>query len=171
MNPTVRPRTLSPLRQGLGLLAWAGLCFATAALGGLASINAPAFYGQLTQPSWAPPPTAFGPAWSLLFTLMAVSAWLVWRRHGWQGAGKALALFCVQLGVNALWSWLFFAWHMGAAALADAVLMWLLIAATIVAFWRLHRIAAALLLPYLAWVSFAIALNATLWRLNPALLG
>lgn len=147
MNAFAPPRSLSLTRQALGLLAWLALCYATAALGGLASVNAPAFYGQLTQPSWAPPPTVFGPAWSLLFTLMALSAWLVWRRHGWAGAGKALTLFCVQLAVNALWSWLFFGWHMGAAALVDVVLMWLLIAATIVAFWRLHRGAAVLLLP------------------------
>jgi benzodiazapine receptor len=171
MTPHPPPRTLPRATQALGLLGWVALCYATAALGGLASINAPAFYAQLAQPSWSPPPTVFGPAWSILFTLMAISAWLVWRRHGWQGAGKALALFCAQLVVNALWSWLFFAWQMGLPALVDAVLMWLLIAATIVAFWRLHRIAAVLLLPYLAWVSFAIALNAVLWRMNPALLG
>lgn len=171
MTPTSHPRALSRAKQALGLLGWVALCYGTAAIGGLASINAPAFYAQLAQPSWSPPPTVFGPAWSILFTLMAISSWLVWRRHGWQGAGKALALFCAQLFVNALWSWLFFAWHMGLPALVDAVLMWVLIAATIVAFWRLHRMAAVLLLPYLAWVSFAIALNAVLWRMNPALLG
>ena len=77
----------------------------------------------------------------------------------------------MQLMANALWSWLFFAWHLGALAFAEVLLLWLLITATIAAFWRLHRVAALLLAPYLAWVTFAAALNFTLWRLNPSLLG
>jgi tryptophan-rich sensory protein len=139
-------------------------------VGGAASINAAGFYGQLVQPSWAPPAWLFGPVWSLLFVLMAVSAWLVWRRHGFQGARVALGLYGVQLVANALWTWLFFAWRQGAWALAEIAVLWLLIAATGLAFWRLHRLAAWLLLPYLAWVSFAAALNLALWRLNPSLL-
>jgi tryptophan-rich sensory protein len=102
---------------------------------------------------------------------MAVAAWLVWRKEGWQAHRLALGLFCVQLILNGLWSWLFFAWHLGAVAFAEIVLLWLLIAATISRFWRLHRTAAILLLPYLAWVSFAAVLNFALWRLNPAILG
>ena len=102
---------------------------------------------------------------------MAVAAWLVWREHGFRGARPALTLYVVQLVLNALWSWLFFAWQLGAVAFAEIVLLWTLIAATIVLFWRLNRAAAILLLPYLAWVSFASALNFTLWRLNPTILG
>jgi tryptophan-rich sensory protein len=101
---------------------------------------------------------------------MAVSAWLVWREHGFRGAGVALKLYAAQLVANALWTWLFFAWQLGAVALAEIALLWLLIAATITMFWRLHRLAAILLAPYLAWVSFAAALNFALWRLNPAVL-
>lgn len=161
----------SAVNQGLGLVAWLLASFATAAVGALASVNAAGFYGQLVQPSWAPPAWLFGPAWSVLFVLMAVAAWLVWREHGFRGARPALTLYVVQLVLNALWSWLFFAWQLGAVAFAEIVLLWTLIAATIVLFWRLHRAAAILLLPYLAWVSFASALNFTLWRLNPAILG
>lgn len=161
----------SAVNQGLGLVAWLLASFATAAVGALASVNAAGFYGQLVQPSWAPPDWLFGPAWSVLFVLMAVAAWLVWREHGFRGARLALTLYVVQLVLNALWSWLFFAWQLGAVAFAEIALLWTLIAATIVLFWRLHRAAAILLLPYLAWVSFASALNLTLWRLNPAILG
>jgi tryptophan-rich sensory protein len=161
----------SAVNQGLGLVAWLLASFATAAVGALASVNAAGFYGQLVQPSWAPPDWLFGPAWSVLFVLMAVAAWLVWREHGFRGARLALTLYVVQLVLNALWSWLFFAWQLGAVAFAEIALLWTLIAATIVLFWQLHRAAAILLLPYLAWVSFASALNLTLWRLNPAILG
>jgi tryptophan-rich sensory protein len=113
----------------------------------------------------------FGPVWSVLYILMGTSAWLVWRKQGFGGAATALTLFATQLFANALWTWLFFAWHQGAAALAEIGVLWLLIAGTIAAFWPLQRVAAALLVPYLAWVSFAAALNFSLWQRNPTLLG
>ncbi|HET7649612.1 MAG TPA: TspO/MBR family protein, partial [Gammaproteobacteria bacterium] len=94
-----------------------------------------------------------------------------WRRQGFRAARIALSLFLLQLAFNALWSWLFFAWHLGAAAFADIVLLWVLIVATLVAFWRHSRAAGALLVPYLLWVSFALALNYSIWQLNPTLLG
>jgi tryptophan-rich sensory protein len=161
----------SALNQSLGLAGSLLASFATAALGGFASINAASFYGQLVQPPWAPPAWLFGPVWTALYVLMGVSAWLVWRKHGFRGAGAALAIYAAQLVANALWSWLFFAWQQGAMAFAEIVVLWLLVALTIRMFWRLHRTAAILLVPYLAWVSFAAALNFALWRLNPAILG
>jgi translocator protein len=168
-HPT--PALLPAWQQGLGLVGWLAASFVTGALGGLASVNAAGFYGQLVQPAWAPPAWLFGPVWSVLFVMMAVAAWLVWRRHGFAGAAPALRLFAAQLVANALWTWMFFAWRLGGLALAEIAVLWLLIAATIAAFWPLHRLAALLLLPYLAWVSFAAALNLALWRLNPGLLG
>lgn len=161
----------SVLKQGIGLAGWLLASFITAALGGLASINAAGFYGQLVQPAWAPPAWLFGPVWSVLFVLMGLAAWLVWRKHGFEGASAALKLHAAHLVANALWTWIFFAWRQGAMALAEIAILWLLIAATIYLFWQLHRLAALLLVPYLAWVSFAAALNFTLWRLNPVALG
>lgn len=161
----------SAVKQGLGLIGWLLASFVAGGIGSVASIQAASFYGQLTQPSWAPPAWLFGPVWSVLFALMGVSVWLVWRTHGLRGAGTALKLYAAQLVANALWTWLFFAWRQGGLALAEIAILWLLILATIIAFWRLHRLAALLLVPYLAWVSFAAALNFALWRLNPAVLG
>ncbi len=161
----------SAAKQGLGLAGWLLASFAAAGMGGLASVNAAGFYGDLVRPPWAPPALLFGPVWSVLFLLMGVAAWLVWRDHGFRGAGAALKLYLAQLLANALWSWLFFAWRQGAFAFAEVVVLWSLIAATIFSFWRLHRLAALLLVPYLAWVSFAAALNFVLWRLNPVVLG
>lgn len=160
----------SARHQTLGLAGWLLLTFAAAAIGGFASASAGTFYAQLVRPAWAPPGWLFGPVWSVLYLLMGVSAWLVWRAHGWQGARSALLLFVVQLGVNALWTWLFFVWQLGGAAFAEIIVLWGLIVSTIVMFYRLHKLAAVLLLPYLAWVSFACALTYATWRLNPALL-
>lgn len=158
-------------KPAFGLAVWLIVCFAAAAIGGIASADAGAFYGELVRPSWAPPAWLFGPVWTALYLAMAIAAWFVWRELPASGVRFALGLFVAQLAANALWSWLFFAWRLGALAFAEIVLLWLLIAATIVAFWRVGRLAAALLLPYLAWVTFASALNWSLWRLNPALLG
>lgn len=160
----------SLIQQALGLVVWLGLCYAAAAIGAIASADAPAFYAQLTKPDWAPPAKVFGPVWSTLYTLMGIAAWLVWREGPSQRVKAALTLFVVQLGVNALWSWLFFAWHMGGFAFVEVVLLALLIASTIVLFWRVRRVAGVLLVPYLLWVSFASALTLALWRANPATL-
>lgn len=153
------------------LLGWLVLCFLAAGVGAVASVQAPQFYGQLSQPAWAPPASVFGPVWTALYALMGVAAWLVWRQGPGPGRAPALRLFVVQLALNALWSWLFFAWHLGAWALVDIALLWLLIVATLVHFWRLQPLAGLLLVPYLAWVGFAAALNLAVWRLNPQLLG
>ena len=166
----VRSPPLPVSRQAVGLVGWLLMTFVTAAIGALASVDAGAFYGQLTRPSWAPPGWLFGPVWSALYALMAVSAWWVWRARGFAGARSALVLFIVQLAANALWSWLFFVWHQGGLAFAEVLLLWCMVAATVVAFWRISALAAALLIPYLAWVTFASALTFSVWRLNPGLL-
>jgi translocator protein len=139
-------------------------------VGAVASANAPEFYAQLARPAWAPPAWLFGPVWTLLYLLMAIAAWLVWRERGFRGATFPLGLFFAQLALNSLWSWLFFAWHLGALSVVEIVILWLLIAATTVAFWRVRPLAGALLLPYFAWVTFAAALNYAIWQLNPQLL-
>jgi translocator protein len=170
--PNQAPMTRESLKaQSLGLVGWLVATFAAGGVGAIASARAATFYGQLSQPSWAPPVWLFGPVWSVLYVLMAVAAWLVWRERGFRGAPTALWLFVIQLVANALWTWLFFVLHYGAFSLAEIVMLWLLIAATILKFWSIHRLAALLLTPYLAWVSFASALTLSLWRLNPAVLG
>lgn len=162
---------MSGMKQVTGLLGWLLLSFAAAAIGAVASVQAATFYQHLAQPSWAPPSSVFGPVWSVLYALMGIAAWLVWREGGGRRHRGVLGLFVIQLFVNALWSWLFFAWHHGALAFVDIVLLWLLIVATLAGFWRVRPLAGALLLPYLCWVSFASALNFAVWHLNPLILG
>lgn len=158
-------------RQILGFVGWLVVSFAASAVGAFASIQAKSFYGQLVQPSWAPPPSVFGPVWTALYALMAIAAWLVWRSGGFRANRTALSLFLAQLALNSLWSWLFFAWHRGAWAFVDIILLWALVVATLVTFWRMRPLAGALLIPYLLWVSFASALNYAVWQLNPQILG
>lgn len=136
----------------------------------MATVDAGSFYSQLVRPTWAPPGWAFGPVWTVLYLLMAIAAWLVWREQGAGDRRLALTLFMVQLGANALWSWLFFAWRNGALAFAEVLVLLALIAATVAAFWRVRRLAGVLLLPYLAWVCLATALTWAVWQGNPQLL-
>ena len=99
--------------------------------------------------------------------MMAVAAWLVWRRGGFATQRRPLALFLGQLTLNAAWTPLFFGLHRPGIAFTEIILLWLAIAATLVVFRPVNRVAAWLLAPYLAWVGFAAVLNFTLWRLNP----
>lgn len=158
-------------KSAIGLLVSLSVAFATAAIGAAASVNAGVFYRQLEQPSWAPPSWVFGPVWSVLYLLMGIAAWLVWRERGFRASSTALTLYIVQLGANALWSWLFFGWRLGRLASIEVVVLWALVLATVLAFWRLRRAAGILLLPYLGWVTFAAGLCFTIWRRNPGALG
>ncbi len=162
---------MSKSKQVVGLVAWLIVSFIAAAIGATASVNAGPFYLQLQRPTWAPPANVFGPVWTILYTLMAIAAWLIWRVDGLRGARLALTLFFLQLAVNAIWSWLFFAWHLGAISFADILLLWTLIVVTLIMFWRIKPLAGALLIPYLLWVSFATVLNYAMWQLNPQVLG
>ena len=159
------------LKQILGLCGWLAVTFIAAAIGAFASAQAASFYGELTRPAWAPPASWFGPVWSVLYVLMAVAAWAVWRVPLEARTRIPLMLFLLQLVFNALWSWLFFTWRLGSLAFTDIVILLALIAATLVSFWRVRRLAGALLVPYLCWVTFATVLTWSVWRSNPALLG
>jgi uncharacterized protein YbjT (DUF2867 family)/tryptophan-rich sensory protein len=143
------------------------ICLGTAGLGAAwTNLSVGDWYATLNKPSWNPPKWVFGPVWTALYIGMAVAAWLVWRKNGLVDAWLPLLLFGVQLFLNAAWSALFFGMRSPGIAFADIVLLWIAILATIVAFGRVSSLAATLLVPYLAWVSFATALNWSIWRLN-----
>ncbi|MCW5552750.1 MAG: tryptophan-rich sensory protein [Verrucomicrobiae bacterium] len=155
---------LRPSLKVLGLAGWLLLCFAAAAFGGLFMPGA--WYAQLQKPTWNPPNWIFGPVWTVLYTMMAVAAWLVWGRGGVAAQRGPLGWFLLQLLLNAAWSALFFGLHNPGLAFVEIVLLWSAILRTLIAFWKVQRVASLLLLPYLAWVSFAAVLNFTLWQLN-----
>lgn len=162
MNVAVRPRPALA-----GLVAFGLVALAVAAVGGLSAGSAATDYAALNRPAWAPPPAVFGPVWAVLYTAIAVSGWLVWRRSGFAGARTALTVYGVQLVLNALWTPLFFGSDLFGIAFAEITALGLAIVATIVLFARHSRPAAALLVPYLAWVGFAASLNFAIWQLNP----
>lgn len=146
-------------------MAFLVVCFAASALGAI--FKPGSWYAQLAKPTWNPPGWVFGPVWTLLYAMMAVAAWRVWKRGGFALQRRPLGMFFLQLALNAAWTPLFFGLQMPGLAFAEIVLLWLAIVGAIVAFHRVDRLAAILLWPYLGWVTFASALNYALWRLNP----
>jgi benzodiazapine receptor len=160
--PTLPSRT----RQGVGLVAWVLFSFAATVS---AAFGAPDdWYARLEKPPWNPPGWVFGPAWTLLYTLMGIAAWLVWRRGGWSRQRGPLLWFILQWILNALWTPLFFGLHRPGLAFAEILGLLVAIGITLANFWRVSRPAGALLIPYLLWVAFASFLNFTLWRMNPS---
>jgi tryptophan-rich sensory protein len=153
-------------RSALALVAFVAISFAVAALGSLSTIqNVDGWYSEADRAPWTPPNLVFGPIWTVLYTLMSVAAWLVWRERGARGRNAALAVYVVQLVLNALWTPVFFGLYpvAGSAALWIALVIIVaidvMVLVTMLRFWRVRRLAALLLIPYWAWVLYATTLN------------
>ncbi len=134
----------------------------------------PNWYSTLVKPALNPPAWVFGPVWTILYALMGISLFLIWKQHSnilenvrmlriWR---IGVAAFFVQLFLNAIWSIIFFGLQNPGWALVDIVLLWLAIVWTMVVFYKISKPAAYLLLPYFLWVSFASYLNFAIWFLN-----
>lgn len=124
------------------------------------------WYAGLNKPFFQPPNYLFGPVWTLLYTLMGISLFLVLRVGPHPLRSRAIVIFSLQLVLNALWSFIFFAFRSPGWALLEIVLMWTCILYMIFIFGRIKRIAGLLQIPYLLWVSFATALTAAIFYLN-----
>jgi len=124
------------------------------------------WYPHIQKPWWTPASAVFGPVWTVLYLLMGVSAWLIWRNAAGSTRRTALLIFVTQLVLNGTWSFLFFGLRSPGWAALKIVLLWSSIVATMIAFARINRLAAGILLPYLFWVSYAAALNVAIWNLN-----
>lgn len=125
------------------------------------------WYATLDKPSFAPPNWLFGPAWTLLYTLMGIAASILYgERDNKTDAKRALTLYWVQLGVNAVWTPVFFGLERPDVAFYIILALDVLVAALVWLSFTIHRTAAYLLLPYLAWILFATLLNYSLWQLN-----
>jgi translocator protein len=143
------------------------VCLGVAGLGSIFTVGSVRdWYPTLQKPSWNPPSWLFGPVWTILYLMMAIAAWLVWRRRELFSVNSALALFVFQLILNVAWSPLFFGLKNPLAGLLDIVPLWAAILATLISFWKISPAAGVLLVPYWLWVSFATALNFTIWKLN-----
>lgn len=145
-------------------------CLLVGASGGLfTAMGLRSWYPSLTRPALAPPNWVFGPVWTVLFVLLGIAAWLVWRAVTGPDAARArvaLVAFGGQYVLNVGWSAAFFGLQSTTLGLAVVVALWLAIVVTLWLFARVDRRAAALLVPYLAWVTFATYLTYGFWRLN-----
>lgn len=154
-------------RSALALIGFLALCFAVEAVAAVATwTSVGIWYPLLAKPWFTLPKEVFGPVWTVLYAMMAVAAWLVWRDADPAERRTALPLFFAQLALNVLWPILFFGLQAVAEALIEIALLLVLVLATTLAFWRVDRRAGALFVPYLVWVTYATALNAAVWAMN-----
>jgi tryptophan-rich sensory protein len=164
MTDMLMSATSGPALGRLAILI--GACFVAAVLGSLATTPNLGWHATLAKPPLNPPNWLFAPAWTLLFTLMAIAAWRIWRLPPSETRDAVLMLFAVQLVVNAAWSWAFFGARSTLLGLFVIIPFLILVIATTLAFWRLDRTAGLMMLPYPLWVAFATYLNASMWWLN-----
>ena len=163
----------SVARRIVALVLFLVIAFAVAALGSVATFqNVDGWYAEAGKAFWTPPNVVFGPVWTVLYSLMSVAAWLVWREPEGAGRTRALRAYVAQLVLNAVWTPVFFGLYpfIGAPALWIAlgiiVALDVLVLVTMISFWRVSKVAAWLLVPYWAWVLFATTLNAAVAVLN-----
>jgi translocator protein len=124
------------------------------------------WYVFLKKPSFNPPNSVFGPVWTILYILMGISFYLIWRLPVSANRNTAMRIFFVQLVLNFLWSFLFFNLHALALSVFNIVVLWVMILLTIFLFAKLNRLSAWLLVPYISWVSFAAILNVYIFNMN-----
>ncbi len=136
-------------------------------LGGIFTISEiPNWYAGLQKPSFNPPNWLFGPVWTLLYILMGISVYLIWKQPVSTERNIGLMLFALQFVLNFCWSIIFFKQHQLGWALVEIIVMWIFILLTIIWFGKMSSVASWLLVPYISWVSFAAILNAAIWKLN-----
>lgn len=125
------------------------------------------WYSTLIKPVLNPPSWIFGPAWTTLYALMGISAFLIWKK-GFEKkeVKKSLVIFALQLFLNTIWSPIFFGLQNPGLAYIVIVALWCSIIWTMIKFYRINRTATYLLIPYILWVSFASYLNFSIWMLN-----
>lgn len=124
------------------------------------------WYPELKKTPWSPPGWVFAPIWTILYIMIAISGWLIYKAKASDQRSIALALYAGQLGLNFIWSFFFFSLMSPILGLIDILLLSLLIILTIINTWRVRQLAAILLIPYLIWVIYAATLNAGIWLLN-----
>lgn len=121
------------------------------------------WYAGLAKPFFNPPDWIFGPVWSVLYVLVAVAGWRMWRHDPW---GAGMRLWICQLILNFLWSPIFFGLQQPGLALMVIVALLVAILGFIPIARKTDRLAAWLFAPYAVWVAFATLLNASIWWLN-----
>lgn len=154
-------------QSGAVLIGFLALTLGVGIFAGLVTEpNVLGWYPTLAKPPFNPPNWIFAPIWAVIYILMAIAGWRVWRVTDFRA--QALLYWVMQLALNFAWPFIFFGAHQMTAALIEIAVLWLAVLITTIAFFRIDRIAGWLFAPYLLWVSFATALNGAIWQLNPA---
>jgi len=152
----------------LVLAFFVALCLVIGALGAsVVATSVDTWYADLAKPPFTPPDRLFGPVWTVLYVLMAIAAWRVWRAADRDTRRGPLTLFALQLALTLGWTVVFFGLQKIGAAVATIVVLDVGVVVTTLAFRSIDRWAGLLMVPYLAWVVFATVLNIAIWRLNP----
>jgi translocator protein len=129
--------------------------------------NVDGWFATAQRPWFAPPNYLFGPVWTVLYILMGIALWLVWKQPAATPVrNSALIFFCIQLVLNFFWTFFFFEWRLLGWAFIEILILWFCILGTILLFAKVNKMAAWLLVPYISWVSFAAMLNFSYWQLN-----
>jgi translocator protein len=139
---------------------------AAAAAGSLTEMSVHHWYLRLAKPAWTVPAKIFGPVWTCLYAAMALAAWMIYKKEGWESARKPLTLWGIQLILNALWPGFFFALRSPLLGSIEIVLLLGFVVATTISFWHRDRAAGLLMLPYCLWGIYAAALTVTIYGLN-----
>lgn len=147
-----------------GFFGWIILCSLVGIFG--SQFEPGTWYELLQKPGWTPPDWVFPVVWPILYIMMSISAWLMWKIKEVTISSSEFTWFFVQLLLNAIWPWIFFGRQLISTALAEILLLWISIVFTILLFWNRNRLAGLLLIPYLLWISYASALNFAIWQLN-----
>jgi translocator protein len=149
------------------LMVSIGLPLAVGAIAGMyTSAAVPEWYANLNRPSFNPPGWVFGPVWTVLYILIGISLFLIWKEEPGQARNWAIGVFFVQLALNFAWSFIFFYSKMIGPALIEIIVLWITIVIMLLLFYKIRPLAAYINIPYLLWVSFATALNASYYLLN-----
>jgi translocator protein len=156
------------IKQIIKLLVLIIVCQSAGLIGSFFTMPAiPGWYQGLIKPALNPPNWLFGPVWTLLYTLMAISLFLV-LKNSWQEkrTKQAVIVFSLQLLLNTSWSIVFFGLQNLFLAFINIIILLFFIVWTTIIFYRISKTAGYLFLPYLFWVSFACYLNLSIWLLN-----
>jgi translocator protein len=125
------------------------------------------WFQTIEKPTWQPPNWLFGPVWTVLYLMMGIAFYLVWKKQAPKGIKRmAITLWIIQLVFNFLWSFIFFKKHQLDWALGEILVLWFFILLTILFFARISKLAAWLMVPYISWVTFASLLTFAIYELN-----
>lgn len=156
------------LKEVVRLIVSILIVFIAGTIGSIATLSQiPTWYAALVKPSWAPPNWLFGPVWTILYILIGIALFLVWKEGiSRKDVKLAISVFVVQLVLNVLWSVIFFGYNSLLGGLVVVIILWIAILANIIFFYRVSKPAGLLLVPYIVWVSIASYLNYSVYLLN-----